>query len=88
MTIPLADEWLPIQSREDMPKDRQFLVTWKSCIHLAEYDEDIDRFFIVTLPAQFNSGPVDAESEKKLRFWRDLPYNPEHDNPDRSLKDD
>lgn len=77
MTIPISDEWIKISSRDELPKDRTFLALKKGAPIRVSYNEK-QREFCMFL----------GETIDMCTFWRDMPCNPEHENPDRSLKDD
>lgn len=66
-------EWKKIHSRNDMPFDRQFLVLWRGVIHIAEYDDEYNQFWIASQPSM-NPGfaIVSKERENKFTHWADL----------------
>ncbi len=61
--------------RNQIPLDRPFLAIWKGAFAICEYDEQLDKFFICYLPAQYSGpGSIDKEAEGKFYYWCDLEY--------------
>jgi len=66
MTKTIKFLWHPVKSRDDLPKDEQFLVLWRGAISLCEYDEDCDQFCICNYPSEYETTmkvPKDRENK-------------------------
>ena len=66
--------WKPVNNRNDMPFKGQFLALWKGAICLAEYDEELNQFWIIFFPAQNSVMLVAHEREKKFTHWAPIEY--------------
>ena len=72
-------KWIKIQNRElarqELPKDRSFLVMWKGRISICQFDKDEDSFFISFDPGVYEaSWKISLDRERKFQYWAELEY--------------
>ncbi len=70
-------EWQKIPDRSNarlyLPTRRPFLVLWKGTVCLCEYDDEIDHFYMGTMPASYlGFWKLDKERESKITHWCEL----------------
>ncbi len=70
-------EWIKIPDTENvrkyLPKDKVFLALWKGQFCLADYDEEIDRFWLQMLPGTYEYDmQVPLERERKFTHYCNL----------------
>jgi len=78
--------WIKVFDRGELPRKKGgykytepsiFLAIYKGTIALVEYDEDEDRFYMISWPARTGSWRLtDQEDEKRFTFWMPLPELP------------
>jgi hypothetical protein len=68
-------DWKTVQTRNDMPFDRQFLALWKGTPCIAQYDKAENYFWISFFPAEMAGlMKVAHEREKKFTHWAEITY--------------
>ncbi len=65
--------WIKVNHKSELPKDRVFLSLWKGAICLTEFDDEEGRFYLCMFPASMAGiMQVAQEREGKFTHWCEL----------------
>lgn len=59
--------WIKVQSRHLLPKDKPFFAIWKGAFCIAQFDEDEGRFYMCHNPA-YQAGIMRVALEREEKF--------------------